>query len=1170
MFVLSNKYSNLPLDEKRRIIHETKGAESKKAVSVELILNNKPRKLPVENDTVTIKRVFDSETKRDEYYINGKHIHIADLKHILEVAGLSFANPFYFVQQGRISSIIALNEVQLFIFISEVAGTKVFDEKKVDTLKSLEETKEKRQRLSVLLGKIDVHIERLSKDAKLLKQYKKIEGEKLTLEYQVLELRMKRVGEKIIQMNDEREKRLQNFEHSKNQEQALKIQHEGLQKEKLIKERQLQVIKDQIERLRMEKQEVESTMNKHESVQEITYMKEQEIRTELAALEVELAGIEDGRQKELENIERLEESVKELDNRMASFNGVFQQKCRRYEELTTKEGIGKKFESPEDKMKFVKEEQKKHQKALENWKSEKATADKEIVRLLQKQNDIENKLEESKEKYERIKEQELTQKLQTEELQNKRLVNVNRIKAIEIEMNDLESQKRQYNDQAKMYEEDLSKAMGSNNLYHTIKMLKAEISRSQLQGVYGLLIDLINVEKSFIPCADIIGRNALFGFVVDTVETAERILELNRRIHGSVITIYPLEIVEDMMVKDYKYPEESDCMPLINHISVLDNIDSRIWRICKRTFAKALLVKDYKTAIRLAKERGFHCVTIECEIVYSGGFISRVGLYDLRRERISLYNNVTEAKTEVLHIDNRLKELSKERDMLKEDNAEVMSQLRSSDLVTKNLREELRKEEMLMQRCENEMHNLKLAEASAVRMTDHCEAQIKLLRAKKEDFTALLSDVKGLTKVETEEMKVLVKEIMGDEKQLRSLMIEKAKRTDDITKMQQRVEQFFNVRKGQIKERIRNLSHPAHIVEVKGIEGADELASRLAKVTLELENKQADFKIESEKQVELHNLLYKLEKKLNKYKKNVEDDLECLEKLNSEFMELEEEKLNFEQQMERIKKPIKKTLEAAAKEQKDRRKESYEEENELIGRIAEKVSSLGQYKNIYKDAYDIYVKYTEKRKNFDNRIEEFNRTEEAIHKLINSLDQDKSKSFINTFKIIENNFEKMFREIIPTGTAKLRLLKCDEEIKETSSQGIFNIGDKKYKGIAIQVTFDESGAYQNLHQLSGGQKVAVAISLIFAIQHLDPPPVYILDEIDSALDANYRMNLANLIEKQAKHSQFIATTFKPELLEVGNKFYGVEFKHKKSVVKEITSEQAKELVVSSDRHIKLP
>ena len=45
-------------------------------------------------------------------------------------------------------------------------------------------------------------------------------------------------------------------------------------------------------------------------------------------------------------------------------------------------------------------------------------------------------------------------------------------------------------------------------------------------------------------------------------------------------------------------------------------------------------------------------------------------------------------------------------------------------------------------------------------------------------------------------------------------------------------------------------------------------------------------------------------------------------------------------------------------------------------------------------------------------------------------------------------------------------------------------------------------------------KALVALALIFAIQRCDPAPFYLFDEIDQALDANYRAGVARLIQKQ--------------------------------------------------------
>ena len=50
-----------------------------------------------------------------------------------------------------------------------------------------------------------------------------------------------------------------------------------------------------------------------------------------------------------------------------------------------------------------------------------------------------------------------------------------------------------------------------------------------------------------------------------------------------------------------------------------------------------------------------------------------------------------------------------------------------------------------------------------------------------------------------------------------------------------------------------------------------------------------------------------------------------------------------------------------------------------------------------------------------------------------------------------------------------------------------------------------------MNQLSGGQKSLVALTLIFAIQKCDPAPFYLFDEIDQALDPQYRKAVAGTV-----------------------------------------------------------
>ena len=46
-----------------------------------------------------------------------------------------------------------------------------------------------------------------------------------------------------------------------------------------------------------------------------------------------------------------------------------------------------------------------------------------------------------------------------------------------------------------------------------------------------------------------------------------------------------------------------------------------------------------------------------------------------------------------------------------------------------------------------------------------------------------------------------------------------------------------------------------------------------------------------------------------------------------------------------------------------------------------------------------------------------------------------------------------------------------------------------------------------MEQLNGGLKTLVVLAFILAIQRCDPAPFYLFDEVDAALDADYRFVL---------------------------------------------------------------
>lgn len=84
-------------------------------------------------------------------------------------------------------------------------------------------------------------------------------------------------------------------------------------------------------------------------------------------------------------------------------------------------------------------------------------------------------------------------------------------------------------------------------------------------GFHGFLLDFIQVKREqFASCLDLAGKSKLFGIVVDTLETANKVLEINKSVKGPVINIFCLELQRDFA----KIAIPQNCKALVDFIEI--------------------------------------------------------------------------------------------------------------------------------------------------------------------------------------------------------------------------------------------------------------------------------------------------------------------------------------------------------------------------------------------------------------------------------------------------------------------------------------------------------------------------------------------------------------------------------------------------------------------------
>ena len=87
--------------------------------------------------------------KKDEFFLNRKRVPKMEVLSLLESAGFSKSNPYYFVQQGKVAHLCVMKDADRLNLLKEIAGTTIFEDRREESLKILEDTTNKQTKVGV-------------------------------------------------------------------------------------------------------------------------------------------------------------------------------------------------------------------------------------------------------------------------------------------------------------------------------------------------------------------------------------------------------------------------------------------------------------------------------------------------------------------------------------------------------------------------------------------------------------------------------------------------------------------------------------------------------------------------------------------------------------------------------------------------------------------------------------------------------------------------------------------------------------------------------------------------------------------------------------------------------------------------------------------------------------
>ncbi len=194
---------------------------------------------------------------------------------------------------------------------------------------------------------------------------------------------------------------------------------------------------------------------------------------------------------------------------------------------------------------------------------------------------------------------------------------------------------------------------------------------------------------------------------------------------------------------------------------------------------------------------------------------------------------------------------------------------------------------------------------------------------------------------------------------------------------------------------------------------------------------------------------------------------------------------------------------------------------EQIQETERKLQAMG---NVNALALDEYKKQSQRLEFMMEQRADLEEAEETLIKTITEINRTASKQFLDTYLLIQENFQKLFSELFgERAKCELGLTNPDDVLESP-----------------ITVTARPSGKRPvSITQLSSGEKTLTAIALLFAIYLIKPSPFCFLDEVDAPLDDTNVDHFMRVIHRFSSDTQFVLITHNKRTMEMANRLYGV-------------------------------
>ncbi|XP_037530912.1 structural maintenance of chromosomes protein 2 [Nematolebias whitei] len=1050
---------------------------------------------------------------RNKYLINGVNATNTRVQDLFCSVGLNVNNPHFLIMQGRITKVLNMKPPEILAMIEEAAGTRMYECKKISAQKTIEKKEAKLKEIQTILNEeITPTMQKLQEERSSYLEYQKLMREIQHLSrlyvawlFVCAEETKLKSADNLKVMQDNINKMQASMAENEDKIKELSAQIQELEKKR---DQELSGVLKSLEDALAEVQRVDAKAQSSLDLKKQNLKDETKKRTELLKTMEEDKKLLVVKEKEVSKLAELLQAVQEEGQKdTAAFEAAEQHFKAVSAGLSTNEDgeevtLAGQMMACKNDISKADTEAKQAQMTLKHAQAELKSKQAEVKKMdsgYKKDQDALQAVRNNKDKL-----QAELAKLNYEDGKEESLL----------------EQRRRLTREVAHLKETYERLMSRfPNLRFDYKDPERGWDRSKVKGLLANLITVSDVTYS--TALEVVAGGRLYNIVVDTEVTGKKLLEkgeLQRR-----YTIIPLNKISAKTLNDKVVNAAKTLVGEDNAHTALSLVgyESDLRKAMEYVFGSTLVCDTLDNAKKVAfdKQVMTKTVTLGGDIfdpqgTLSGGARSQsASILSSLQEVKDVQDNLTNKEAQLQHIEKQLAGLKgttekyhqlKQQYELKVEEEQIL-QAKVQQSSFHQQQEELDRLRKAIEDSEETLRVTTEVQKRAGEKYKVLENKMKNAEAEREKELKAAQQKLSAAKAKADAFNKKFKQKQQDSEAL-ALELEEMRR--EQAGYEQQIQAVDEAMKA-IQEQIDSVASTMSINKEAVRKAQEELAKQKEKIMThdkELKEKSSEVNKMREQNNKVQLKIKECEHNISKHHKESQDAADKVTQMLEEHDWIHSERQFFGQPNTSY----------------DFKTNNPREAGQRLKKLEETTTKLER--NVNKKAMNMLNEAEERYNDLMKKKRIVENDKAKILQTIEELDQKKNEALNVAWQKVNKDFGSIFSTLLPGATAKL-----------APPQGCGVLDGLEFK-VALGDTWKE-----NLTELSGGQRSLVALSLILAMLLFKPAPIYILDEVDAALDLSHTQNIGQMLRTHFRHSQFVVVSLKEGMFTNANVLFNTKF-----------------------------